>query len=131
MELHIVKDVENYRNIFLPYIESFVESAKGRYDIEDVFSNVKNGHWILWVVHEEGDVKAVLLTQTIQYPKLKEFQIIMCVGDKHKEWYHLISKIEEYAKLIGCTKLTALTRPGWEKIMLEYKKSHIYQERDL
>lgn len=133
MELHIItaENIDKYREELSFYIESFVERSKGRYAIEDVFNNIKSGYWVLWVVHEHSELKAVLITQTIEYPRLKELQIIMCVGENHKDWYSLISKMEEYAKLMGCTKITAITRPGWEKVMKGYKKSHVYLERNL
>lgn len=133
MELHIVpvKDLEKHRTIVLPYISSFVERSKGRFDSDYVFERIKKEMWTLWVVHENLELRAVLLTQIIKYPKLREFQIIMCVGRNHKDWYSLVTRMEEYAKLIGCKKLTAVTRPGWEKVMVGYKKSHIYLERDL
>lgn len=133
MELHIidVNDVNKHKEAISPYILSFVDRARGRYDSEDVFNRIKEGYWTLWVVHENIELKAVLITQFIHYPKLKELQIIMCVGEDHKEWYSLVHKMEEYAKLTGCKKLTAVTRPGWEKVMVGYKKSHIYLERDL
>lgn len=133
MELHIIgiENIDKHREILVPYIESFVESAKGRYDLEDVFTIIKNGYWNLWAVYEGSELKAVLITQPVHYPKVKELQIIMCVGESYKDWYSLISRLEEYAKLDGCNKMTAITRPGWEKVMLGYKKSHVYLERDL
>lgn len=133
MELQIVSvgDVDKQRDVVLPYIDSFVERARGRFDSDYVFSRIKEGLWLLWVVHEDMHLNAVLITQTINYPNLRELQIIMCVGVNHKEWYSLITKMEEFAKLTGCKKLTAITRPGWEKIMQGYQKSHVYLERDL
>ncbi len=133
MELHTiaVESVDKHREELFPYLDSFVERSRDRYDIEDVFNNIKKGYWTLWVVHKDSELKAVLITQIIEYPKLRELQIIMCVGEKHKDWYSLISRMEEYAKLTGCKKVTAITRPGWEKVMQGYKKSHIYLERDL
>lgn len=133
MELHIVsaEELDKHKNIMTPYIESFVERAKGRFSLEDVFNRIKEGNWTLWVVHEDFNLKAVLITQMILYPKIKELQIIMCVGDEYKNWYHLVSKMKEYAKLIGCKKLTAITRPGWEKIMTDFNKTHVYLEIDL
>lgn len=133
MELNFVAlaDVDKHREAVLPYIDSFVERAGGRYDIDDVFFNIKEGCWKLWVVHENLVIRAVLITQFIQYPKVKELQIIMCVGESYEDWYFLVNKMEEYASLSGCKKITAVTRPGWEKIMRGYKKTHVYLERNL
>lgn len=133
MELNLISldDIDKHKEVVSPYISSFVERANGRYDINDVFVNIKKGYWGLWVVHNDLVIQAALLTQFIQYPKLKELQIIMCVGERHKDWYFLVNKMEEYAQASGCKKITAVTRLGWEKIMRGYKKTHVYLERDL
>jgi ribosomal protein L5 len=133
MDLHIVpiEALESQKTAVSPYVDSFVERANGRFDSEDVFERIKEGFWSLWIVHEKFEIRAVLMTQIIKYPKLKELQIIMCVGENHKDWYHLVNKMKDFARSSGCKKIVAITRPGWEKVMKEFEKSHVYLEGDL
>lgn len=133
MELHIISgnDIEKYRELLLPYINSFVTLLKGRYDFEDIFNLIKEERWTLWVVEKDLEIEAIIVTQIVKYPKIREFQIILCDGKDYKNWYYLINKMEDYAKLAGCDKMVALGRVGWEKIMQGYKKSYICIERDL
>lgn len=133
MELHIIsgEDTDKYREIINSHVDSFVALLKGRYGRDDVFEQIKEGNWTLWVTHEDSKLKAVIITQVMTYPKIKEFQILLCHGENYKDWCYLISKMEEYAKLLGCDKMVALGRMGWEKILPGYKRSYVCIEREL
>lgn len=133
MELHIVptEDIDKYQDILSPYMESFVTLLKGRYEYNDIFEQIKSGKWKLWVTHQGLELQAVIITQIVEYPRVREFQILLCHGEDYKKWYDLISEMEAYAGLSGCNKIAALGRTGWEKIMHGYKKSYICLERDL
>ena len=68
MEIHIIDadDLEKHWIVLLPYIGSFIEGSRGRYESDDVFNNIKNHTWTIWVVHDDFEVKAVNTSKIIK-----------------------------------------------------------------
>jgi len=117
----------------LPYIESYVLRSFGRYENEDIKQAIKDKLFQLWIVVSEDEIKAVVMTQLYEFPKLKEVQIVMCAGKNRHEWFHLMKKIEGYARERGARKFSAVPRLGWKKDLIKdgFKETHTYLEKDL
>lgn len=134
MRLVPVQDnLDEWWGVLLPSIDSFVESADGRYKHEDVYEGVTSGKIQLWVAMEEHVIEATALSQVIEFPQLNELRVIMCVGEKYENWVHLVQKFEEIATLLKCKISVLEARPGWEKIVkpFGYKKTHVMLEKVL
>jgi hypothetical protein len=135
MEVGIISPdkIDDYWDAIQPLMQSFYERAEGRYEPEDIRELLKNNSFTLWAVVHNRELKSIVMNSIVQYPRLKELQIFMCAGDGYKDWVGLVETIAQYGRDMGCTKITALTRLGWDKILsnLGFKKTHIYLERNL
>lgn len=98
----------------------------------------------------KGDVALLLVWDTdrkkvralIQYSILvrgrqKVFKLVSCTGQKHTglgpaDWTRLHSRVEDFAKGIGCAGMVALARPGWSPRLKGwgYKLMHVTYEKD-
>ncbi len=126
-------DIDQWWDLIQPMMGSFYSRAYGRYLPEDIKERLDSGKAHLFVVMQGHLLKAVCMAQIITYPRLRDMRIFMMAGEEHENWVHYIEKLEDYARSLGCAKITGEARPGWEKILtpMGYKKTHVYLERDL
>lgn len=113
----------HYRDELAPYFDSFCRN--GSLDPETLWDDVENKRRQLWTV--PGMAAALTMVQDDNY---QTCVITHCAGSDMKKWVHLFDEIEEWAKGIGCKRIEAVARPGWERI-LDMKKTHVILEKRL
>ena len=115
------------------YFQTFIDRTNGRENKQILFNKIYQGERSVILVLEGEIVRAVLMVVVNDYELVRECRLIMCAGDKPQDWLHLLEDLKEFVKSIGCTKLVAECRPGWEKILepVGLKKTHVYLEMDI
>ena len=53
-----------------------------------------------------------MITEIIEYPRLKAINLLFCGGD-YKELQSMLPSIEQFAKHFGCKRLYGGGRKGW------------------
>mgnify|MGYP006956549928 FL=1 len=92
--------------------------------------------WVLWDKDEPTDVKkyyGIVVTEIIQRQLQKCCLIKIMTGHHREKWQHLLKDIEVWAALNNCDKMELMARPGWERILknFKYSKSHVLLEKPL
>ena len=78
--------------------------------------SVKTGNMALWAIHSGTDVTAVVILESIQYPKHKALSIILVAGSRFHEWEDEVEKLlMSLADLIGADTLESTCRHGMSK----------------
>ncbi len=77
------------------------------YNIKDVEEGIKKGVFHLWT----GE-KSAIITEIIEYPRLRAINLLFCGGD-YKELQSMLPSIEQFAKHFGCKRLYGGGRKGW------------------
>lgn len=113
------------------WIENVAERSRGRMNADDIKGFVLSGLMNLWIILEDGKPLAMVLGETIQFPRLKEYRLVACVGEHKDKWLPLLADIEEWARSTGCTAISAVARKGWAKSLSNYTLTHVYLERAL
>ena len=51
-------------------------------------------------------------------------------GKGRQQWQHLLSVIEDFAEQHGCDQMELIARPGWARILKQYKykRTHVVLE---
>lgn len=85
-----------------------------------------------YVVLYKGEVKAVVLTRVAD-DAAKSLVITHATGNERHMWQHLFPVLLDWGKSIGCTRVEAVTRPGWKKILNKFglKQTHVVLEMEL
>ncbi|HLB80612.1 MAG TPA: hypothetical protein VJJ77_08910 [Dongiaceae bacterium] len=107
-----------------------VARSDGRYAVADVLAALRAGDMQLWVSLAEIDdgasaVEAACITEIVSYPREKRCGIVFCAGKERKNWLHQLAGIETWAKALGCTAMELQGRPGWERILPDWRKTHV------
>lgn len=101
----------------------------GSITMDDLWSDIEWEQRQLWVLEDEGDVQAVILT-SVTLDRLKTCEVTHAAGKNRKKWQHLFGALEHWAREIGCQRIRATARPGWARI-LPLKQTHVVLERRL
>lgn len=106
--------------------EQFIEPAleyDDCHDMQDIADAIAEGRMQLWPAP-----KGAMVTQVQDYPK-KRVLHVWWAGGELKTILELIPHIEQFAKDIGCGKITCTGRKGWERVFKHWsniKPTHFW-----
>lgn len=86
--------------------------AGGTHAVADVLEAIGHGTFQEW-----RGARSVIVTQVIENPRVKEACAFLAAGDMG-EIQTLYPFLEEWAKSLGCQRLSFHGRPGWERTFL-------------
>lgn len=102
-----------------------VQSMGGRLTVADVIHLLQKGHMQLWAAREES-LKAVLLTEVVQYPVMKVLRCFGLSGSGLSELAAHLPTIKAFGIENGCRELDAIeTRAGLELAVPGFKRTGV------
>lgn len=100
-----------------------------------LLGKLATGDMQLWIAClEEGSnvrILAAVLTRLAKMRSGLHAQVVAAGGVEVKRWIGCMSTIEEWAKREGAIKVTVQGRPGWAKLLRNYRRSQVVLELDL
>lgn len=115
-----------------PWIDRACSRSSGRYTTETVYRDLMLRNKQLWCAVDGDNVHAVMVTEILTYATgLKTCFILMCVGRGRTDWQHLMDNIIDWAKSCGCQMMESWARPGWERVLGDWRKTHVMLEYDI
>lgn len=95
------------------WIESALEYAGGTHKFDDIAAGVLSNRFQLWPNHNSA-----VVTEIVVYPQLKDLHYFLAGGNLD-ELKAMRPVIEDWAKSVGCTRVTLAGRKGWERTFLK------------
>ncbi len=112
-------------------LEAVVDRSNGVWTVPAMLRLFATKRWYLWVVWD-GTVRGIVGTEIHTVPSGKHIcSIRFCTGRGAKDWTHLLSEIEAWARDNDCARIDMLARKGWAKHLPEYRLTHVQLEKDL
>lgn len=109
--------VPNIWDAVRPFINKVTVLTGGRYEPDDVFDLVTNKGYLLWIAFDETDIKGVVVTFIMDYPRSKYLYLLMCAGEEGHSWKTpMLELLQRFARDSECDGLEATGRLGWAKI---------------
>lgn len=100
-----------------PQVEPLLEKGRSYwedfYELDDLRIACKNGSFQLWVQIRDLEVKTVLLTGLVEYPKGIFLRYSYLGGSHLREAMRCGYIIEDWAKSHGAIGFEIIGRPGW------------------
>ena len=123
-------NAQEYKPVLGDLFKQFVKSgvlAEGEI-WRDILESQRQG----FVLTSDGEVKAVVLTR-IADDEAKSLVVTHATGKDRHLWQHLFPVLLDWGKAIGCTRVEAITRPGWKRILEKFglKQTHVVLEMEL
>jgi len=115
-----------------PYINKVAALTYGRYEPDDVFDLVTNKGYLLWIAFDETQIRGVVVTFFMQYPRTKYLYLLMCAGENGKEWkIPMLELLQRFARDNNCDGMEATGRLGWAKIFHDQGYKPLWQVFEL
>lgn len=109
------------------YLSKAVDTAKGKFTLEDVRSGIESDLYLLWVVVDGGDIIAAVTTRVINYPTCSGMALDWIGGKRIKEWLPVANKtVMEHARNHGCSHLEGYGRAAWSRVGERHGWKHDY-----
>lgn len=122
---------------FLPLVAEFmakgIERSHGELTERGVCQQLINREASLWLVSEDHDPLAIIVTKYETWSGEKVCRIILLAGKRIKDWQHLEEVFHVKLKQDGITRVIEQGRPGWlrAKMSRGYRPIAIVMERAL
>lgn len=121
-------EADAWKDLTAWHFDSFCRDEK--WTPAELWAEIATGHRQMWLAFDAGEVHAVALTQIVD-GSCKTCVVTHCAGQGRGNWAHLIHDIGTWAKALGCVLLEAVTRPGWERVLKDMRKTHVILEKRL
>ncbi|KVU10659.1 hypothetical protein WK62_05185 [Burkholderia ubonensis] len=114
-----------------PWIAAACRTSRGKFDENDILRGLLDRDDQLWI-WKTPTAFAVGVTRLVHYPKQMVCTVRIVTGRNRREWeQQCVEQIEAWAKAQGCHAMELQARPGWEKVLAGYDKTHVYLEKQL
>jgi hypothetical protein len=101
-----------------PLLAKSIDTAHGRYTMDDILKEVVNFQQHLWIVFDEKEIIAALTTRFMDYPKKRMLAGQFLGGTRIMRWRDdMLVTLENWAKDNNCTGLEMTGRKGFEKVL--------------
>lgn len=112
-EAVLVKQAEDTVGPYRELLESALERSGGTHTYEDVLDAIILGDMFFWPAQ-----KSCMVTEIVQYPRLRALHVFLAAGDLN-EIRGMESSLISFAKSIKCSALSMSGRKGWTKALKE------------
>lgn len=103
----------------------------GRFTAKDMLHGLLTKDQQLWIAFDDEGIHGFWVTEVIEYPQIKTLVLHFMGGKDFYEWLpDGFPKLQKFAREMGCSKMEAYGRPGFEKLWQDYgyKKRLVFYE---
>lgn len=109
-----------------PLVQRGLMHSVGEYSVEDIYMMIAVGRMQLWVVSEDIELRGIIITELLPYPREYICQVVIVAGDEIDRWDHHLNAVEEWALELGATSMRAYGRLGWKPRAKEHEYEMTY-----
>ena len=133
MKAHLLDpdDVECVWDQVEPILARAVSRSEGELKTNDILNFVIEGDMQLWIVSENKEIIAALVTQIITYPQKRILRLVSLAGEDFNKFKHFLDMVQSFAIQKGCTALELWGRKGWKKLLPEWNSKYIVYTKDI
>ncbi|HYE38159.1 hypothetical protein [Methylocaldum sp.] len=92
-----------------PFVFKWVTVSDGKLQPQDVFKLISEGLMTALVIHTEGEIHIVALTEFVQYPQAKTLRLVGFAGKNPLLTLKFMPAVEDWARANGCDELETFT----------------------
>jgi hypothetical protein len=96
---------------------------------------ILDGHAKLWVLWSESGIAAAVVTQIVEFPRLRELRIWLVGAHKNTLSAQVMkdscAMLEDYGRAHGCAMISGGLRRGWQRMSDGFKESGVLFEKRL
>ena len=103
-------------------LERSVDTARGKYSMQDLYDGIMADVYVLWVVLDDNKIIAAVTSRIVNYSDTQRGMAMDWLGGtRMMEWLPMVQRaMTKYAKDNGCTHLEAFGRKAWGRVLARY-----------
>jgi hypothetical protein len=128
------EQLDDYWGAAGPLIDKAVQRFSGVMALDDVYSDLKEGKSLLWMIVIEGDLVAAMTTKMVNYPLKRSIVIDFIGGSRFGEWMETaLDELKRIGLQTGVSMIEANGRKAFEKIAPSagFKPSYTHYEMEI
>jgi hypothetical protein len=103
-----------------PFLQKAIVLNRGEFELDDIQQLVLDKKMQLWGIHD-GELKAVMVTEIIIYPRMKRLRVVLNGGVLIDTWLDVVmDTLDRFKEAHGCKDIEILGRRGWVKKLAKY-----------
>lgn len=111
-------EVECVWPIVEPMIQKALDRGRGEYLTEDIKGYLLDRKMQLWAAINDGEIKAVCLTEICIFPRLKVCRLVLAGGSDMRHWIKDgVATLKLWAIAQGCEEIRGGGRVGWSRAL--------------
>jgi hypothetical protein len=116
-----------------PHVANLVRRAlaRGLTDFGTIEAKVFSGSMLLWIAWDGEKIIAAAVTQLTEENGRKVGTIVAHAGSMWAKFGHLRFGLEDHFIAEGCSVSRILGRPGWSRILKDYRTKALVLEKEL
>lgn len=107
----------------MPLFKRLTDRMDGRYWPEDIADAVRRRDMQLWVVLRGDELRGIILTQVVVWPRVKVCCLFGVAGYGVREWLHVREQLRQWGREQGCAVMEVSGRHGWQRLLPDYELS--------
>ena len=119
------QQLDEYWSLAAPLLEPAIDRA-GLQTTESIFADLQACNSQLWV----GD-DAAAVTNVQDHPRARVCTVWLAGGEGLDVFKAHLKGIEDWARSIGCDRVSIQGRFGWEKVLPDYERAHVVLNKRL
>jgi hypothetical protein len=97
----------------------------------DIARRLADGSALLWLAWDGRQIHAAAVTELTSRNGRRVCTVVACGGRRRGLWLHLLRDLEFYAAAEDCSVMQMLGRPGWSRLLKDYRVTSIALEKEL
>jgi hypothetical protein len=117
-----------------PSVGHLIERALQRGGVTpglDIARRLADGTALLWLAWDGTQIHAAAVTELTLRDGRRACTVMACGGRRRGLWLHLLRDLEAYAVAEDCGAMLILGRPGWSRLLQDYRVTSITLEKEL
>lgn len=128
VELIPRKYVDVIWHIVVDKIKAATDKTEDEVSLHEILSGLHDQTMQMWVT---DDSEMVAITQINTYSSGKKYlTYVICSGSDFKKYGHFEETINEWGRSQGCIGSELYGRPGWQKVLKDYRTVHVLLRRE-
>lgn len=103
--------IDGYWHLVEPFVQKWETAANGELGASDVLAAMQKGFMQMFCIHSAGDIKLVVITEFVQYPRMKVLRMVGMAGEKPLLAFKFQNYFENWARQNGAEALETFATP--------------------
>ncbi len=114
--------------LFRLHKDEFENHCRDEMNMHSLYESLVNDEREMFIITEnENVIQCYIILECVHYDRISALRVVFITGSKMSKWLpFLIEKLDEYAEINHLSRIEAVGRKGWERMLKKYNYNYAY-----